>query len=264
MFIYLSKLLPLFVYPLGLALIFLIIAMVAKPGSKWVKYSVITAFIILLIGGNGWFSTILVRSLEWQYLPPEELPEGEMIVVLGGGTGAVQYPRRFVELGDTADRVTYASSLYHQGAAPKILLSGGYIPFLGENDGSPAENMAVIFGLLGVPEDAIIIEKESLNTYENAIFTKEILDSLGIHKIILVTSAQHMPRAMALFTKQGLDVSPAPTDFSVTQADWQQLWELKLQIQIFNLIPSASNLSATTSAMKEYMGIFMYKLRGWI
>ena len=180
MFVYLSKLLPLFVYPLGLAFFFLMIAAVAKSGSKWVKTFLIAAILILGIGGNSWFSTSLVRSLEWQYLPPEDVPNGEIIVVLGGGTDDRQYPRKLVELDDAADRVVYASWLYHQGAAPEILLTGGYIPFLGVKDGSPAENMAVIMGMLNVPEEALILEKESLNTYENVLNTKEILDQREI------------------------------------------------------------------------------------
>ena len=198
MFVYLSKLLPLFVYPLGLAFFFLMIAAVAKSGSKWVKTFLIAAILILGIGGNSWFSTSLVRSLEWQYLPPEDVPNGEIIVVLGGGTDDRQYPRKLVELDDAADRVVYASWLYHQGAAPEILLTGGYIPFLGVKDGSPAENMAVIMGMLNVPEEALILEKESLNTYENVLNTKEILDQREIGQVILVTSAQHMPRSIAL------------------------------------------------------------------
>jgi len=264
MFVYLSKLLPLLVYPLGLAFFFLLIAAVVKTGSKWVKVCVIAAMVVIWVGGNSWFSAILVRSLEWKYLPRENLSSGEIIVVLGGGTDAQEYPRKLVELNDAADRIVYASWLYHQGTAPKILLTGGFIPLFGEKDGSPAENMAVIMGLMDVPEDILILEKESFNTYENVINTKQILDKIGISQIILVTSAQHMPRSVALFKKQGMEVVTAPTDFSVTQASWERLWEPKFQAQVFNLIPSVSNLSATTGALKEYLGIFVYWLRGWI
>jgi len=264
MSVYLSKLLPLFVYPIGLVFITLLISAIMKPESKWVKKGIITALIIIWVGGNSWASTTLVRSLEWQYLPPDEVPGGDVIVVLGGGTDSAQYPRQLVELDDAADRVFYASWLYHEGAAPRILLSGGYIPFLGNNEGSPAENMAIILEMLGVPGDVLILDKESLNTYENALYTKEILDQMGISQIILVTSAQHMPRSAALFNKLDLDVIPAPTDFSVTQARWDNLWEPKLQTQLLNIIPSVGNLSATTGAMKEYLGMLVYWLRGWI
>lgn len=264
MFVFLSKFLPVFVYPLGLTWIFLLVALLARRSSRWQKTSLGVAFALLWIGGNGWVSTSLVRSLEWQYLPPEELPSAEVIVVLGGGTDSLQYPRELVELNDAADRMVYASWLYHQGAAPKLLLTGGYIPWMGEVDGSPAENMASVLTLLGVPPEAFILETRSLNTYENALYSKEILDSMGVNRIILVTSAQHMPRSVGLFEKQGLEVIPAPTDFSVTQSSWDRLWEPNLITQVFNFFPSVNSLSATTSAMKEYIGIMVYKMRGWI
>ena len=160
--------------------------------------------------------------------------------------------------------MVYASWLYHQGAAPRLILTGGYIPWMGSHNSSPAENMAFIMDMLGVPTEALILEKDSLNTYENALFTKAILDAEGISSIILVTSASHMPRSVGIFEKQGLEVIPAPTDYSVTQADWEQLWKPDFVAQIFNAIPNVGSLSATTIALKEYIGILIYTLRGWI
>lgn len=264
MFVFLSKLLPLFVYPLGLASILLIVALCVKRRSRWLKPIIAAALAILWLGGNRWISTSLMRSLEWQYLPLETLPEAEIIVVLGGATDAAQYPRKMVELNSAADRILYASWLYHQGVATKLLLSGGYIPWLGEKEGSYAENMASILVRLGVPESAILLETQSLNTYENALYCKEILAANDINQIVLVTSAQHMPRALASFEKQGLEVIPAPTDYAITQANVDQLWEPSFTSQVFNLLPSAGNLSATTTALKEYIGIVIYKFRGWI
>jgi uncharacterized SAM-binding protein YcdF (DUF218 family) len=264
MFIFLSKFLPLFVYPLGLACLLLIISFLFKPESKWLKIILGTTLGILWICGTNYFSVSLVRSLEWQYLPPEELPTADMIVVLGGGSRSAEYPRQIVDLSGAADRTFYASWLYHQGVASEVLLTGGYIPWMGETEGSPAENMAFIMDMLGVPEDALILEKESLNTYENAVNTKAILNAEGIDRIILVTSASHMPRSVGLFEKQGFEVISAPTDYTVTQADWEQLWEPDLTTQVFNLIPNAGNLDETTKALKEYIGILIYTLRGWI
>ncbi len=264
MFVFLSKFLPIFFYPLGLACILLGITLVVKKQSRWLKICVGIALGLLWFGGTKPVSMVLVRSLEWQYLPPEDSPEAEMIVVLGGGTDSAEYPRNQVELGADADRIFYTSRLFHQEAAPKILLTGGYISWMGERKGSPAENMAVVLGMLGVPNDALLLETESQNTYENAYFSKKILDRKRVTRIILVTSAQHMPRALASFEELGIEVIPAPTDYTVTQADWDRLWEPDLLIQFFNLFPSVGNLSATTNVMKEYMGMIVYKWRGWI
>jgi uncharacterized SAM-binding protein YcdF (DUF218 family) len=264
MFLFLSKLLPLLVYPLGLACVFLVVALLVKGQSKWLKRWVGLALAILWIGGNNWVSASLVRSLEWRYLPPETVPEAQAIVVLGGATEAAQYPRQMVELNGAGDRLLYASWLYHQGAAPHLLLSGGYISWLGDNAGSPAEEMAAVLEMLGVPPEAIWLEIDSQNTYENAVFSAGILEKAGIRRIILVTSAQHMPRAVALFEKQGLDVIPAPADYAVTQENWDYLWEPSFTAQVFNLLPSVGNLSATTQVLKEYLGVMVYSLRGWI
>jgi uncharacterized SAM-binding protein YcdF (DUF218 family) len=222
------------------------------------------ALVVLWIGGIEPVSVALVRSLEWQYFPPEVLPSAEMIIVLGGGTASPDYPRGFVELGAAADRVLYAGWLYHQGAASKVLLTGGYIPWMGDLEGSPAENMSVILGLLGVPQEALLLETESMNTYENALFSKEILDREGVNRIILVTSAQHMPRSVAIFKKLNVEIFPAPVDYTVTEMDWERLWEPRLTTQIFNFLPTVGNLSATTNAIKEYLGMMVYKWKGWI
>jgi hypothetical protein len=67
-----------------------------------------------------------------------------------------------------------------------------------------------------------------------------------------------------LFEKQGFDVIPAPADYNITQAGWDRLWDRNLTTQLFNLLPSGTNLNSTTSALKEYIGILIYGLRGWL
>ena len=129
---------------------------------------------------------------------------------------------------------------------------------------SPAVDMAVLLGLLGVPEDAIWLEPDSRNTYENALNSRIMLDARGIRRVVLVTSAAHMPRSVALFERQGLEVIPAPADFRVTQAGWQMLTSGSPEAQMVGLLPSAENLAITTSALKEYLGILVYRLRGWL
>ncbi len=224
---------------------------------------VLAVLIVIWGAGNGWISAALTRSLEWRYLPPDELPKAEIIVVLSGGTHSDQYPRPTVEVNSAGDRVLYGAWLYHQGVAPQVLLSGGYIGWSGERD-APADDMADIMVWMDVPEDALIIERSSRNTYENAVNSRRILDGMGISRIVLVTSALHMPRSVALFEKQGLEVIPMPTDYNVTAENWEQLWAPDPTAQIFNLIPSASNISSTTNILKEYLGMMVYRLRGWM
>jgi uncharacterized SAM-binding protein YcdF (DUF218 family) len=81
-------------------------------------------------------------------------------------------------------------------------------------------------------------------------------------KVILVTSALHMPRSVALFESQGCEVIPAPADFTITQASWERLWHPSIEEFFLNLLPSYTHLSMVTKTMKEYFGMFYYKLTG--
>jgi uncharacterized SAM-binding protein YcdF (DUF218 family) len=263
MFIVLSKILPPLIYPVGFACLLLVVSILLYRKRVWHNTLLITALLVLVVGGNRWVAYSLVRSLEWKYLPSNEIPQEPVIVLLGGSTHSASYPRQTVEVSSSGDRIFYSYWLYKQGKASHLLLSGGNIDWLSP-DGQPADDMAWMLEFLGVPADAIWLEKNSLNTYENALFSRQILDQKEIHNIILVTSAIHMPRSVKLFEKQGLDVVPAPTDFTVTQAGWNQLMHPNLPTLLANLIPSADNLNLTAKALKEYIGIFVYGLKGWM
>jgi uncharacterized SAM-binding protein YcdF (DUF218 family) len=110
----------------------------------------------------------------------------------------------------------------------------------------------------------LLLQMKSLNTHEDALYSSKMLKDKGIQRIILVTSALHMPRSVALFQKQGIDVIPAPTDYRVTQSNWDDLMHPTIENLFINLIPSSSNISELTNAIKEYIGIFVYRLRGWM
>ena len=263
MFVFLSKLLPLFAYPLGFCSMLLVIAVILNKYRRLRNGLTIAAVIILWIFSNRWVDLALTRGLEWQYLPSPDAPKAEAIVVLGGGTYPAQYPRPTVEMSGAGDRVYYAANLYREGRAPIVLLSGGNIDWMTNAEATPASEMAEIITFMGVPQSALLLEDRSQNTNEDAIFSTQMLKEKGIHRILLVTSAIHMPRAMAVFKKQGLEVIPAPTDFKVTQAAWDDLVHGSLQAHIINLLPDASDLGSITNALKEYIGLFVYQLMGW-
>ena len=264
MFILLSKLLPLFIYPLGLSVILLIAAFLVHHNRKTSRGLVLAACLILWLSSTTGFSNLLARSLEWRFLPPDEIPSADVIVLLGGGTEPATYPRAVTEINGAGDRVLYAAKLFAEGKAPRILLSGGEITWLSGSTSTPAQDMASILMDIGIPESALILENESQNTYENALKAKEILTELEIEQILLVTSAMHMPRSVALFEKQGLEVIPLPVDYSVTQDDSAGGQARSWINRILNVIPSASNLALTTSALKEYLGMLIYTLQGWM
>lgn len=263
MYIFLSKFLPLFVYPTGLIALLLILGLVFHRRAKLSKLFFFCSLIILFLAGNRWFSCALARSLEWQYLPSATSDTAEAMVVLGGGTESELSPRQAVEVNSAGDRMIHAADLYHQGVAPLVVLSGGNIDWMDSTEKSPAADMRQIMLKLGVPEKVILLQTRSQNTYEDAAFSAELLKSKGIHRIILVTSAMHMPRAVVLFQKQGLEVIPSSTDFTITEDGWQRLFSPNIETILTNILPNSSSLGLTTSVMKEYIGLVTYQMQGW-
>ena len=263
MFLFLSKLLPLFVYPLGLCCILLTIALfLSYKRSRWAFMPIFVAFFILFIAGNTRFSSRLVKSLEWQYLPSQTMPKADAIVILGGMTRNIDPPRIMPDVSERGDRLLYGAKLYKDGLAPKIVLTGGRINWYG-GDSSEAESMATILELMGIPRSAMILESKSLNTHENAVFTKEILKRENIDRILLVTSAAHMPRSLAIFRKEGIKAIAAPTDFLISDRNLIEAG-VSSQSRILSLIPQTDSLDLTTQAIKEYIGTFIYRLKGWL
>jgi uncharacterized SAM-binding protein YcdF (DUF218 family) len=211
MFIYLSKILPPLFYPLGLACLLILIALIVRH-NRWRAGIMVVALGLLLLGSNRWVALGLARSLEWRHLPQGELPNADAIVVLGGGTLSAQYPRQTVEVGSAGDPSAACSIVNRLITCD----AGGRLDWVSAGS-SPAEDMAVLLEMMGVPRQAMWLEPDSRNTYENAVNTRKVLEPKGIRRIILVTSAAHMPRSVALFERQGFEVIPAPTDFTITQ-----------------------------------------------
>ena len=264
MFIFLSKFLPLFVYPIGLVSLLIVAALIFIKKQRLARWLLVLAFLILFVTGNKYFANALVKSLEWQYESFESAPEVDAIVVLGGGTEPNLAPRPMAEINNAGDRILYAASLYKQYPGAKVLLSGGDIDFLAQSTGVPAQDMAELMQLMGVPESSMILQDQSQNTYEDALYSCRIIKEAGYQNVLLVTSAMHMPRSVKLFEKQGCEVIPAPTDFGITQTAWQKLWSPSFEEFVINLVPNYTNLSSVTKALKEYLGMFAYHLKGWL
>ena len=171
-----------------------------------------------------------------------EVEPAEVAVVLGGGVSGPRPPLRYSpDLGAASDRVWYAARLYRAGKARRVVLSGGVVP---TGDGSEAEAMRRFLCDLGVPEQAIVLEPESVNTRTNASFTHQLLAQEGQRRIVLVTSALHMPRARRIFERAGFEVLPAPTDFEV----------IDMPFTLLRLLPNADALAGSARAIKELVG----------
>ena len=171
----------------------------------------------------------------------------DAIVVLGGSVGPAVPPLRpDPELFDSSDRVWHAARLFHRGVAPRIVVSGGsYAVQSGNAPPSQTEAMAMRTFLLalGVPDDRIVMEGKSLNTIENMQETRALV---GTERVALVTSGYHMPRALRLARRAGLNAEAFPTDWQVvpSASPW---WE--------SLTPSLGALAASGTAIREYLAL---------
>ncbi len=252
------KLLAQLAYPLSLCLILVPLGLLARYAGWRRSGGLLIAFglVWLLVWSLAVPSRWLRESLEQVYpaRPAAEYPVADAIVVLGGGIeGYRSGSRAGPNLQSGADREWFAAKLWHAGRAPVVILSGGAVQW-STSDQPGADAMAEFMQALGVPDSALIRESRSRTTHENAAFTSQILRERGIHRILLVTSALHMPRSMATFATLGVEVIPAPTDVEAVAP---------LRSSPLDWIPDTGALDGSTRAIKEYLGLWMYRLRGW-
>ncbi len=194
-------------------------------------------------------ASALIAPLERGFLPVNlKFVNADVIVVLGGGVR----DRSWLGLGPepgaaSIQRVVEAVKLYRALHIPVLLSGGSGEP--AQTHLSDAEAMARTAVDLGIPEKDMLIENKSRNTLESARAVKAMLDG---SRIILVTSAYHMKRSVALFRKQGLDVVPAPAGFRNEQR----------QLTLYSFIPSEGNLDTSSLALAEHLSLRWYSMTG--
>lgn len=193
-------------------------------------------------------SDLLRGRLESMYppVPVEELPFADAIVVLGGGIDPPTSRNPHPDLGAAADRYWHAFRLWRAGKAPEILISGGMLPWR-DAGLSEAEAAVALLTDLGVPANRIVLEPASLDTRQNARLSADLLRSRGADRVLLVTSALHMRRALGHFNAAGVEVYTAPTDHEV-RADPPGL---------LRWLPDASALDGSRRALTEMLGYWM-------
>jgi len=250
----LSKFLPKLIYPFNLALWLLLAALVLMlfGRRRGAGFAGCLGVAVLVVCASP-LSVALYRQHEHQYAaaPIADSPEAGAIVVLGGDVGIPSPPRAQSQL--NGNRLLHAYRLYQAGKASQIMITGGNV-FAQKGLSSEASYSSAILTSWGIPDEAVITETTSRNTYQNALLSRQILGPLGIDKILLVTNAFHMPRAVLVFRHAGFDVIPSPSGFSVTDysrpvlLDW---W------------PSLGNLGKAQAVMHEKLGMLVYRLRGW-
>jgi uncharacterized SAM-binding protein YcdF (DUF218 family) len=247
----LDKLFPAFVTPLGLALVVGLIALGLSISGRHQAAQILslTTLAAVLVVSTPAFARLITAALEGPYptVAVADAPSVDAIVVLGGGIASP-----WAKL-DAADRLGQAYALWRAGKGRVVLISGGHLPWaLAEKP--EAELGAEILQDKGVPPQHILIESASGNTRDNAVNTAALLRQRGFRTGLLVTTAAHMPRALAAFRKAGADLMPWPAAFQVPRP---------LVQRAADLLPDAGALAMTSASLKEWLGFAVYRWRGW-
>jgi uncharacterized SAM-binding protein YcdF (DUF218 family) len=225
--------------------------------QRWGRVVTTAGFLIIVLLSLEPVSDHILRPLEHQY-PPfmcEETGEGitplfrqvPWIVVLGGG--AQDDPEIPVNsrLGlESLARLAEAVRLYRKLPGVRLILSGGALFGLSPEADALAETALI----MGVPAQDLLLERRSRDTEEQALLIRPLV---GNAPFLLVTSAYHMPRAIALFRKQGMVPIPAPAAFMARTFQW---------MHPASYVPNASSLQNTERAFHEYLGLGWAWLRG--
>lgn len=248
MHLYLSKLLPLLVYPVSLTLLLAGFSglCVILRWRRLASFTIVLAILMLWVSATPAVGEFLYGALECQYPPlaVADAPTADAIIVLGGAVGQPLPPRRAPDLNDAIDRVVHAARLYRAGKAPIIVIAAGNLPW-GWALQPEAELIADLLVEWGVPRVALVLDTASRNTAENAENARVLMVQHHLHTALLVTSAGHMPRALALFQAVGVQVTPCSTDL---RAVGEQ------RGTIFQWLPDVAALTLTTLAIKEWLG----------
>jgi uncharacterized SAM-binding protein YcdF (DUF218 family) len=257
------KILKYALYPMswitaGVLLTFLTACLPATPWqTRWVRRFALASVVITGMTATPLPAKLLVASLESWY-PPFQATAAtrfDAIVVLAGGVYAQGTLRPVPELsGPSLARTACGAEAWSQGLAPRLVVSGGDARVF-QTGPLEAHEMKRWARRLGVPDSAILVEDRSRTTYENASRTKELL---GAGRILLVTDAYHLPRAVALFQKQGFSVTPKPCGYEAADRPGD-VWA---RLTLFDFLPNYTALMITTQAVDELAGILVYWLAG--
>lgn len=253
MFFVLSKLFFYLLMPVTIAFYGLIYALWTRSPRRKQRAVIFTA-VWLFACSNPFLVNELARVWEYQ---PVVLKKGEVFdvaVVLTGGTVEKRGDKTYYS--KTVDRILQPLLLYKEGKVRKILISGGSGLVSTQADSLyEGRALADLLRISGVPPEDILLEGRSRNTHENALFTKQVLARTSYRKVLLVTSAFHMRRAVGCFRKEGIEVRPYPADFFSTDP------ELTAD-QI--LVPKEQALHEAYVMAREILGYVVYRLTGYV
>lgn len=254
MFYFLSKVLYALVAPVSIIIILMLIYLITR-----IKGYLYWSIGLLIFFTNPY---IAQQVMGWYETDPIAVEKGmtyDAIIVPSGFVTSYKVDGQLrVNFNDGNDRMLQAIDLYKRGVAPKIIYTGGADTIFGGSE--PEAKLGKAFMVkCGIPDSAIWIETRSMNTYQNAAFTAKMLDKKDpqwkTRKYLLITAGFHMVRAKKCFEKQGFQVTP----YSAA------LHSIRNKNTVLNtLLPNYGGLQIWTFLWKEWIGMVVYYLKGYI
>ncbi|WP_113338587.1 YdcF family protein [Rhizobium cremeum] len=252
-----SKLFWMLAQPLSLACFAILAAVLAqffrlrRTGLVLSLAAGIVLFVVLFTSAG----SFALQGLEARFPRPLKDPDAlSCMIVLGGAFETeVTTSRGGIDLNQAADRFVDALRLAIRYPQAKILVSGGDGSLSGAYEGDAAASLR-FFSAFGIPAERLMTEKQSRTTYENAAFSRNLLETGGLSDCLLITSAFHMPRSVGLFRKAGVSVTPWPVDYRTSG-------EQRLTL---DFTQPTLNAQQTSTAVREWIGLAAYYLTGRI
>ena len=241
----LHKLLPLVVSPLGLVVLLVSLSVILRRrGPALIGLIVLLVCSLPLTGDRLWAAL----EADYPYRSVESVGKADAVVVLSGMLEWLETEQGIVPgWGEATDRLFAGVDLLNAGKAPLIIFTRGQYPW---NDFPPeGDQLAKRAIAMGVQERQVLLTGIASNTADEAEEVRTLMDLGDMSRVILVTSAFHMPRARMLFERAGIETVPYPTDFrsAAQPSNW------------LSLIPSADGLDRTSDAVREFIGRLYYR-----
>jgi uncharacterized SAM-binding protein YcdF (DUF218 family) len=253
MFFLFSKILNFLIMPLTWLFVLLVYACLCKNPARQRK-ALITLLVSFYIFTNSFLAGEVMRAWEVPAVAEDDLPVYDAGIVLSGMMTYDVALKKY-QFMQATDRLLQALELYKKGKIKKIVFTGGSgsLTFTYIKEGRLIRNFLL---RLGIPDKDLIIESESNNTRENAMFTKPILDKeIPGGKFLLITSAFHMRRSIGCFEKAGIHVTPYSTD--------RRSGPRKFVLDHM-FIPNMDALEQWETVIHEMTGYIIYKIAGYI
>lgn len=248
------------VEPVGLVWMGLILlGVLLRRRRQWIPFGMaaMLAVFVTIVGGTD-FSAWLLKRLEqpWAECRIEDTPVCDAVIVLGGGAEPSHHETGGVRLTKAGDRIVTGIELMRLGRAPVLVVGGGLVKL----DGVVTVESDLIKARLILwnppPDWQLISLGAATDTHDEALRLLPIARQRGWKRILLVTSASHMRRALATYRAAGFDAVPAPCNFLVAGS--------AVRLGFGVRVPGSGGFERMETWMHEFVGWEIYRRRGWL